>query len=129
MVTQNEKQREIGNNSLTENFSVAVAVQFPKGSNSNKFSGNPSSFPSNSNNEGLFCRYCKEDTHAIETCYKLHGFPPGHQRHDPNFKPKGNRPRHQNQQHGLQSNLSAAHATSADCSTQSLSELSTEQYQ
>ncbi|KAH7848934.1 hypothetical protein Vadar_010532 [Vaccinium darrowii] len=100
MVTQDEKKQEIGNNSLTENFSVAAAVQFPKGSNSNKFSGNPSSFPSNSNNEGLFCKYCKKDTHAIETCYKLHGFPPGHTHHDPNFKPKGNCPGQQNQQHG-----------------------------
>ncbi|KAH7853115.1 hypothetical protein Vadar_033437 [Vaccinium darrowii] len=129
MVTQDEKQREIGNDSLTENFSVAAAVRFPKGSNSNKSFGNPSSFPSNSNNEGLFCRYCKNDTHTIETCYKLHGFPPGHSHHDPNFKPKSNRPKHQNHQHGAQSNPSAAHAASADCSTQSPSGLSTEQYQ
>ncbi|KAH7835904.1 hypothetical protein Vadar_031020 [Vaccinium darrowii] len=121
MVTQDEKLREIGNNSLVENFSVAAAVRFPEGSNSNKFSGNPSSFPSDSNNEGLFCRYCKKDTHAIETCYKLHGFPPGRPRHDPNFKPKGNRLGQQTQQHGARSNPSVAHATSTDCFTQSLS--------
>ncbi|KAG5524854.1 hypothetical protein RHGRI_031505 [Rhododendron griersonianum] len=33
MVTQDKKQRQIGNNSLTENFSVATAVRFPKASN------------------------------------------------------------------------------------------------
>ncbi|CAL9016300.1 unnamed protein product [Prunus brigantina] len=87
-VTQEEKQREIGNNSIAENFSVAAAVRNFKNSN-NKFSGNSFSHSSsNSNSEGLFCRYCKKDTHKIETCPKLHGYPPGHPRHDPNFKSK-----------------------------------------
>ncbi|KAG5547669.1 hypothetical protein RHGRI_013386 [Rhododendron griersonianum] len=129
MVTQDEKQGEIGNNSPADNFSVAAAVRFSKSSNPNKFSGNSSFSPSNSNTEGLFCKYCKKDTHTIENCYKLYEFPLGHPRHDPNFKPKSYRPGHQNQQHGARSNPTAAHAVSLNDATPPLSGLSAEQYQ
>jgi hypothetical protein len=96
-------------------------MRFPKGFNPNKSTGTSSSFPSHK--EGLFCRYCKKDTHTIDTCYKLYGYPPGHPRHDPNFKPKGNRTGHQNQSHGARSNSSITHADSVAQS------LSAEQYQ
>ncbi|KAG5516925.1 hypothetical protein RHGRI_037606 [Rhododendron griersonianum] len=138
MVTQDEKQREIGNNSLAENFSIAAAMRFHKGFNpNNKFSGNSSFSSSTSNTEGLFCRYCKKDTHTIESCYKLHGFPVGHPQYDPNFKPKydpnfkppRNRPGQQNQQYGARSNPTAAHAVSPNGATLPLSGLSAEQYQ
>ncbi|CAL9016292.1 unnamed protein product, partial [Prunus brigantina] len=115
-VTQEEKQREIGNNSIAENFSIAAVRNF-KNSN-NKFSGNSFSHSSsNSNNEGLFCRYCKKDTHKIETCFKLHGYPPGHPRHDPNFKSKARQSNqgnnHRQGQHMDQSSHHAFHATHA----------------
>ncbi|KAG5524855.1 hypothetical protein RHGRI_031505 [Rhododendron griersonianum] len=68
-------------------FSTCDCCQCSEGSKSNQFSSNSSFSSSTSNTEGLFCRYCKKDTHTIESCYKLHGFPIGHPRHDPNFKP------------------------------------------
>ncbi|XP_058192113.1 uncharacterized protein LOC131309509 [Rhododendron vialii] len=138
MVTQDDKQREIGNNSLAENSSVAAAVRFHKGFNPNNKSSSNSSFSSStSNTEGLFCRYCKKDTHAIKSCYKLHGFPVGHPRHDPNFKPKydpnfkppSNRPGQQHQQYGARSNPAATHAAFPNDAMLTLSGLSAEQYQ
>ncbi|CAL2272196.1 unnamed protein product [Prunus armeniaca] len=72
-VTQEEKQREIGNNSIAENFSVQRLSEISR-------------IP-----KQIF-RYCKKDTHKIETCPKLHGYPPGHPRHDPNFKSKARQP-------------------------------------
>ncbi|KAF7143506.1 hypothetical protein RHSIM_Rhsim05G0070200 [Rhododendron simsii] len=94
LIVQEEKQREIGSSS-TENFSLAAAVQKYKGSNSShpetqNMSGDHSSFnhPSrfrNQNRSGdsssssdLHCTYCNRDRHTIKTCYKLHGYPPGH---------------------------------------------------
>ncbi|CAL9020392.1 unnamed protein product, partial [Prunus brigantina] len=96
---------------------VAAAVRNFKNSN-NKFSGNSFSHSSsNSNSEGLFCRYCKKDTHKIETCPKLHGYPPGHPRHDPNFKSKARQPNqgnsHRQGQHMDQSSHHAFHAIHA----------------
>ncbi|CAL5321219.1 unnamed protein product [Camellia sinensis] len=94
LITQEEKQREIGSSS-TENFSVAATVHKYKGSNSSRFgtqnlsgdrssfnhssrSGNPNQFGDRSSSFDLHCSYCDRDGHNIETCYKLHGYPPGH---------------------------------------------------
>ncbi|CAL8084101.1 unnamed protein product [Prunus armeniaca] len=116
-VTQEEKQREIGNNSIVENFSVAAVVQNFKNSD-NKFSSNSFSHSSsNYNSEGLFCRYCKNDTHKIETCPELHGCPHGHPHHDPNFKSKARQPNqgnsHKQGQHMDQSSHNVFHAIHA----------------
>ncbi|KAI5342447.1 hypothetical protein L3X38_010322 [Prunus dulcis] len=40
----------------------------------------------------LKCSYCDEDTHTVENCYYLNGFPVGHKLHGKNVKPKNNRP-------------------------------------
>ncbi|XP_012828841.1 PREDICTED: uncharacterized protein LOC105950068 [Erythranthe guttata] len=79
MVTQEEKQREVGNGAANELFSVAAAMRTSKVHT--KSFGN-----SYSKTEDHFCHYCKKDGHNISTCHKLHGFPLGHPRHDPNFK-------------------------------------------
>ncbi|CAL9031134.1 unnamed protein product [Prunus brigantina] len=76
LVTQEEKQREIGS-STTEHFSIAAAIQNTK---SNNFSQNRSR-GHDANGNPLHCSYCDRDYHTVETCYKLHGYPPGHKPH------------------------------------------------
>ncbi|XP_012837812.1 PREDICTED: uncharacterized protein LOC105958350 [Erythranthe guttata] len=111
MVTQEEKQREVGSGSLTDNFSVAAALRTSK--ITQKSAGN-----SFSKSEDFFCHYCKKDGHVIGTCHKLHGFPPGHPRHGPSFKPKYD-PQYKSRRaklpgHQIQGQTySAAHATTA----------------
>lgn len=36
-------------------------------------------FNMNQNRERPFCTACKINGHAVDTCYKLHGYPPGYQ--------------------------------------------------
>ncbi|KAI5330422.1 hypothetical protein L3X38_029820 [Prunus dulcis] len=76
LVTQEEKQREIGS-STTEHFSIAAAVRNTK---SNNFSQNRSR-GHDTNGNPLHCSYCDRDYHTVETCHKLHGYPPGHKLH------------------------------------------------
>ncbi|KAF7138291.1 hypothetical protein RHSIM_Rhsim07G0134800 [Rhododendron simsii] len=93
LVTQEEKQREIGSSS-TEIFSLAAAVQKHKGNpshfgtqnmsrdrssfnNPSRF-GNHNQLGDNSSSSNLHCTYCDRDGHTSKTCYKLHGYPPGH---------------------------------------------------
>ena len=45
--------------------------------------------PSNSNRKPLHCTHCDRDHHTIDTCYKLHGYPPGHRLHKSNRNKKG----------------------------------------
>ncbi|CAL9009693.1 unnamed protein product [Prunus brigantina] len=76
LITQEEKQREIGS-STTEHFSIAAAVRNTK---SNNFSQNRSR-GHDANGNPLHCGYCDRDYHTVETCHKLHGYPPGHKLH------------------------------------------------
>ncbi|KAL9673524.1 hypothetical protein QQ045_029783 [Rhodiola kirilowii] len=50
--------------------------QYSSGGNNNaQQSGR--SLPSNKNRKSLFCTFCQLQGHLWETCYKLHGYPPG----------------------------------------------------
>ena len=40
----------------------------------------------------LNCSYCYGDTHTVEYCYYINGFPVGHKLHGKNVKPKNKRP-------------------------------------
>ncbi|KAI5318451.1 hypothetical protein L3X38_038159 [Prunus dulcis] len=61
LITQEEKQRGIAvRNTKSNNFSQNRS----RGHDAN---GNP-----------LHCSYCDRDYHTVETCHKLHGYPPRH---------------------------------------------------
>ncbi|CAM9003609.1 unnamed protein product [Rhodiola kirilowii] len=47
--------------------------------NSNKANNTAAFSNSNRNRRQLFCSNCQLPGHSKETCYKLHGYPPGHQ--------------------------------------------------
>lgn len=49
---------------------------------------NVTSHPSEVSSNPLFCRYCKKDGHLKENCYKLHRYPKGHPRYNPNHYKK-----------------------------------------
>ncbi|XP_068336528.1 uncharacterized protein [Pyrus communis] len=78
-ISQEEKQRSLtASRRVTE--TTAMAVQ-QDGSQS---SGSSSRKP-------LHCTHCDHDYHTIDTCYQLHGYPPGHHLHK--VKPqKGSKP-------------------------------------
>jgi len=40
----------------------------------------------------LNCSYCHGDTHTVENCYYINGFPVGYKLHGKNVKPKNKRP-------------------------------------
>jgi hypothetical protein len=42
--------------------------------------------------KSLSCSYCHGDTHTVDKCYFLNGFPVGHRLHGKNIKPKNQRP-------------------------------------
>ncbi|XP_050136318.1 uncharacterized protein LOC126612060 [Malus sylvestris] len=74
MLTQEEKQRGMAvGPGLVE--PAAMVVQTNRGNNGNHGKGR------SSERKPLHCSYCDKDHHVIETCWKLHGYPPGHRLH------------------------------------------------
>ena len=75
LISQEEKQRQLGTPHTTLE-PAAMDVRQHQG-------------PSNSNRKPLHCTHCDRDHHTIDTCYKLHGYPPGHRLHKSNRNKKG----------------------------------------
>ncbi|CAM8893240.1 unnamed protein product [Rhodiola kirilowii] len=48
------------------------------------YSTNTGSNPTNTRSRRPFCSHCQTSGHVKETCFKLHGFPPGHRLHKEN---------------------------------------------
>ncbi|CAM8883292.1 unnamed protein product [Rhodiola kirilowii] len=61
--------------------------QYSNGGNNNAHQSGRS-VPSNKNKKSLFCSYCQLQGHVRETCYKLHGYPPGYKFTNSNTNPK-----------------------------------------
>ncbi|KAM2129542.1 hypothetical protein ACFX1R_009206 [Malus domestica] len=73
-ISQEEKQRSLASSRVTTDV-AAMAVRQPSSKSSNR--------------KPLHCTHCDQDYHTIDTCYQLHGYPPGHRLHK--VKPqKGN---------------------------------------
>ncbi|BFG29707.1 hypothetical protein CerSpe_159810 [Prunus speciosa] len=74
-IVQEEKQRSLGDaRETTETAAMAVRRDEPA-----VRPGQGSSSRSNSSNrKPLHCSYCDKDHHVRDTCWKLHGYPPGH---------------------------------------------------
>lgn len=85
-ITQEEKQRNLGIAMVTAQNS-AMHIQQPKSTIFATQSRQGSHSCSNSSNRKvLHCDYCDRDHHTMKTCWKLHGFPPGHPKHQSNQK-------------------------------------------
>ncbi|XP_020421511.1 uncharacterized protein LOC109949766 [Prunus persica] len=74
LISQEEKQRQLGT-SYTTLEPVAMVVRQHQGS-------------SNSTLKPFHCTHCDWDHHTIDTCYKLHGYPPRHRLHKSNRNKK-----------------------------------------
>ncbi|XP_020415631.1 uncharacterized protein LOC109948111 [Prunus persica] len=61
----------------------SAAAAKPSGAGDGKYSSNF--------RKSLKCSYCDGDTHTIDTCFFLNGFPVGHKLHGKNVKPKNKR--------------------------------------
>ncbi|CAL2238713.1 unnamed protein product [Prunus armeniaca] len=83
LVLQQEKQVEVSLNREHLNHH-AMSVT------SNKEAAAPS-HQSYKGKPPLHCSYCDQDRHSVETCYYLHGFPPGHKLHGKSVKPPNRR--------------------------------------
>ncbi|CAL9001257.1 unnamed protein product, partial [Prunus brigantina] len=83
LVLQQEKQVEVSLNREHLNHH-AMSVT------SNKEAAAPS-HQSYKGKPPLHCSYCDQDRHNVETCYYLHGFPPGHKLHGKSVKPPNRR--------------------------------------
>ncbi|KAI5322072.1 hypothetical protein L3X38_031144 [Prunus dulcis] len=75
LISQEEKQRQLGTPHTTLEPAAMAVRQHQR--------------PSNSNRKPLHCTHCDRDHHTIDTCYKLHGYPPGHRLHKSNRNKKG----------------------------------------
>ncbi|KAM1346177.1 hypothetical protein ACFX2H_035263 [Malus domestica] len=65
-IFQEEKQRSLASSRVTAGTSAMAVRQ----------SGSKSS-----NRKPLHYTHCDQDYHTIDTCYQLHGYPPGHRLH------------------------------------------------
>ena len=106
LVSQEERQRTVGSHfthnadSNTHNMALAVknesshrlASHVPNRSGHNSThqsaTGNVNRYPSHGR---PFCTHCNYLGHTVETCYKLHGYPPGYRQ-----RQKSTSPTHQN---------------------------------
>ncbi|KAL9674443.1 hypothetical protein QQ045_030715 [Rhodiola kirilowii] len=87
---QDENQRKSKKMAITEMSALYASQssapggqasrQSPQASQSSSSGSNQAgrSAPSNRNRKSLFCTYCELQGHVRETCYKLHGYPPGY---------------------------------------------------
>ncbi|KAL9673997.1 hypothetical protein QQ045_030261 [Rhodiola kirilowii] len=80
----------------TQNFQQGNYVQFGQSNSSRnmqKINGQNYSNSLNKNRRALFCTHCQLQGHTKETCYKIHGYPPGHKFYKGNnANMKGTRP-------------------------------------
>ncbi|CAM8941688.1 unnamed protein product [Rhodiola kirilowii] len=100
-LVQDESQRKSKRSTLPEMSALYVGQSHTSQSNGDsqqsQFSGGnmQSGRPvSGVNRKSLFCSFCKLQGHLRETCYKLHGYPPGYKftnNKSTNFNPRGNR--------------------------------------
>lgn len=93
-IIQEEKQRALGARQETiEASAMAVRKDDPVALAVRHKSG-PSSRTNSNNRKPLHCSHCDRDYHTRETCWKLHGYPPGHPKHttakNNHFKPNDN---------------------------------------
>ncbi|XP_070664685.1 uncharacterized protein [Malus domestica] len=72
-ISQKEKQHSL---SISHTTTETAAMAVHPGHNS-KTSGSSARKP-------LHCTHCDQDYHTIDTCYQLHGHPPGHRLHKTN---------------------------------------------
>ncbi|XP_070676213.1 uncharacterized protein [Malus domestica] len=78
-ISQEEKQRSL---SLSRTTTATAAMAVRQGHHS-KSSGSSTRKP-------MHCTHCDQDYHTIDTCYQLHGYPPGHRLHKTNkSNPRG----------------------------------------
>jgi len=79
-IIQEEKQRHLG---TTHDTIKALAMVVKKNEPTTLIVGHKQGPPcfNSSNRKPLHCSHCDKDHHTKETCWKLHGYPPKHQRH------------------------------------------------
>ncbi|XP_008229790.1 PREDICTED: uncharacterized protein LOC103329135 [Prunus mume] len=83
-IVQEEKQRSLGDaRETTETAAMAVRRDEPVALAVRPGQGS-SSRSNSSNRKPLHCSYCDKDHHVRDTCWKLHGYPPGHPKHKSN---------------------------------------------
>ncbi|XP_075473859.1 uncharacterized protein LOC142504903 [Primulina tabacum] len=74
LVVQEERQRAIGNQSSMNASSRNMAFEIKNEKTHPHFNSQP---PSRFPKGRPFCTHCNIPGHAIENCYKIHGYPPG----------------------------------------------------
>ncbi|CAL2274238.1 unnamed protein product [Prunus armeniaca] len=77
-ISQEEKHRELGSTRTPDSQTAAMAVRHD--SRSRPRGDRPP----------LHCTYCNYDHHTRDTCYQLHGYPPGHPRYGQKPVPRRN---------------------------------------
>jgi hypothetical protein len=92
-IIQEEKQRSL-NDTQEAAETAAMTIQRDALTALAVRSGQGASSRSNSfNRKPLHCSYCDNDHHVRDTCWKLHGYPPGHPKHKASrFNRQGSRP-------------------------------------
>ncbi|XP_073062030.1 uncharacterized protein [Primulina eburnea] len=74
LVVQEERQRAIGNQGSMNAPNPNMAFAFKNDQNQSQFNSRP---PPRFPKGRPFCTHCNIHGHTIETCYKIHGYPPG----------------------------------------------------
>ncbi|XP_075478953.1 uncharacterized protein LOC142519815 [Primulina tabacum] len=74
LVVQEERQRAIGNQSSMNAPNPNMAFAFKNDQNQSQFNNRP---PPRFSKGRPFCTHCNILGHTVETCYKIHGHPPG----------------------------------------------------
>ncbi|KAI5330645.1 hypothetical protein L3X38_030043 [Prunus dulcis] len=98
LILQHERQMDAANRQIGSHAMQTGRYTTTKGRTS---SGNSAAVKPPSAGDGrhdsyskrsLKCSYCDGDTHTVDNCYYLNGFPVGHKLHGKNVKPKNKRP-------------------------------------
>ncbi|XP_073282613.1 uncharacterized protein [Primulina huaijiensis] len=74
LVVQEERQRAIGNQSSMNAPNPNMAFAFKNDQSQSQFNSRP---PPRFSKGRPFCTHCNIPGHTVETCYKIHGYPPG----------------------------------------------------
>jgi hypothetical protein len=92
-IIQEEKQRSLNDTQETTETAAMTIQRYALTALAVR-SGQGTSSRSNSfNRKPLHCSYCDNDHHVRDTCWKLHGYPPGHPKHKASRSNRqGNRP-------------------------------------
>ena len=80
-IIQEEKQRNLVARRETIEASAMVVQKSEPVALAVRHKSSPSFRPNSNNRKPLHCSYCDRDHHTRETCWKLHGYPPGHPKH------------------------------------------------